>query len=208
MTAQSLTAYAAAGSLRSGYDWLAPAVEMAAAASGTWPLSAPPDAGGWTCFPKIATRTVRAGIRSVSACRDFAVTVLRRWDAAERSDDVVTVLSELLTNALRHALPPADGRWPGRPVRFGLLQPGPCVICAVADPSREPPVPRVPEILDETGRGLHVVDGLADAWGYTPPAEEGKVVWALFGLSGPAADHRYPDPERAERELLPQVIVG
>jgi len=179
MAAHSSTAQATAGSLTSGYDWLAPVVEMAAAASGTWPLSAPPEAGGWTRFPRIATRTVRAGLRSVSACRDFTAAVLRRWDAAERSDDIVTVLSELLTNALRHALPQADRVRRG-PVRFGLLQPGPCVICAVADPSRKVPVPGKPEVLDETGRGLHVVDGLADVWGYTPPGEQGKVVWALF----------------------------
>jgi len=179
MAAQSLTTHAAASSLRSGYDWLAPAVEMA---SGAWSLPSSPDADGRNRFPKIATRTVRAGVRSVSACRDFAVTILRRWDAAERSDDVVVVLSELLTNALRHALPQADRGWPRRPIRFGLLQPGPCVICAVADQSRKVPVLREPEILDETGRGLHVVDGLADAWGYTPPDEEGKVVWAVFGL--------------------------
>jgi hypothetical protein len=34
--------------------------------------------------------------------------------------------------------------------------------------------------LAETGRGLHVVGALADAWGYTQPGDRGKVVWAMF----------------------------
>ena len=165
-----------------GYYWLAPAMRMAAVASGNWPLSAQPDPAGWTCFPKIATRTTGADIRSVRAGRDFTIATLHRWDATERCDDIASVVSELLTNALRHALRDGGLTQPACPVRFGLLQPGPCVICAVADPSPKAPVPRKPGILCETGRGLHVIGALADTWGYTPPNDTGKVVWALFRL--------------------------
>jgi hypothetical protein len=41
----------------------------------------------------------------VSVGRDFALTVMNRWGAAQRGDDMAVVVSELLTNALRHALP-------------------------------------------------------------------------------------------------------
>ena len=89
-------------------------------------------------------------------------------------------MSELVTNALRHA-PPAPGETQQRrPVRIGLLQPGPCVLCAVADPGRAVPVAKEADVLAETGRGLHVVGALADLWGYTTPSDKGKAVWAMF----------------------------
>ena len=105
----------------------------------------------------------------------------------ERSDDIAVVVSELLTNALCHALPAAGPAQTAIPVRFGLLQPGPCVLCAVADPSPQVPVIADPGILGETGRGLHVVGALADIWGCTPPDSTGKVVWAVFASGTPAA---------------------
>jgi anti-sigma regulatory factor (Ser/Thr protein kinase) len=176
-----------AGSAASGigWHWLTSAVEMAALASGNWPLAPDPAPQRWTRFPRIATRTPGADARSVCTARDFTIATLQRWGVAERRDDIVTVVSELLTNAVRHALPgPGDTR-PRRPIRLGLLQPGPCVLCAVADHSERAPVPAGPGHLAETGRGLHVIGALSDQWGYTTPSDTGKVVWAMF-TTGPA----------------------
>jgi anti-sigma regulatory factor (Ser/Thr protein kinase) len=102
-------------------------------------------------------------------------------------------VSELLTNALRHAAPqPGDPSWPlgqGR-VRLGLLSVSYVVLCAVADPSPQAPVLRQPDWLDESGRGLHLVGSLCDDWGYcATPALGGKVVWATFTTS------RQPQPQ-------------
>jgi hypothetical protein len=90
------------------------------------------------------------------------------------------VVSELLTNALRYTVPCPGVVWPRWPVRLGLLQPGPWVLCAVSDPSDEIPVPKEPCWFGESGRGLHVVSSLCDEWGCTPPGPRGKVVWAMF----------------------------
>jgi two-component sensor histidine kinase len=90
------------------------------------------------------------------------------------------VVSELLTNALRHALPAATEAGIGWPVQLGLLQRGRCVTCAVADPSKAAPVPGRPGYLAETGRGLHVIAALSDRWGFTTSGDGGKVIWALF----------------------------
>jgi hypothetical protein len=110
----------------------------------------------------------------------------------DRGDDVAVVVSELLTNALRHGLPQAGnpaGR-SHRPVRLGLVQPGQFVLCAVADPSPRLPEPKDPDYLAESGRGLHVIGGLSDRWGSTVPTEAGKVVWALFSVH---LDRQPPD---------------
>ncbi len=57
---------------------------------------------------------------------------------------------------------PARARRPRQPVRLGLLQRGPCVLCAVADPSKAAPAPRTPGSLAETGRGLNIICVLSD----------------------------------------------
>jgi anti-sigma regulatory factor (Ser/Thr protein kinase) len=193
MTELAGLARSAASDIGISCQWLAPALRMAAMASGNWPLSARPGASGWTCFPKLAVRTPHPDARSVRAARDFTIATMHRWGAAERCDDIAMVVSELLTNALRHALPDA-GQAP-RPgsVRLGLLQPGRSVICAVADPSPKTPTPREPDILCEGGRGLHVIGALADTWGCTTPGHAGKVVWALFSFKHLAARRRAPD---------------
>jgi Histidine kinase-like ATPase domain len=179
-------ALAAAAVGTPGCHWLAPAVEMAILASGDWPLS--PDFAPirWTCFPGSTTPGPGVDATGVRAARDFTVTTLQRWGVAERCEDIAIVVSELRTNALRHALP-ASGGTCGWPVRLGLLQPGRFVVCAVADPSRAAPVPQQPGHLGETGRGLHVIAALSDQWGYTVPTDMGKVLWAMFSARQPAA---------------------
>lgn len=186
MTELADLARSAASDVGVSCQWLTPALRMAAVASGNWPLSARPGAGGWTCFPKLALRTPGTDARSVGAGRDFAVAIMNRWGAAERCDDIAVVVSELLTNALRHALPDAGQVPPRGSFRLALLQPGRSVLCAVADPSPKAPEPKDPRELCEGGRGLQVIGALADVWGCTPPSRAGKVVWALFSLAHPA----------------------
>lgn len=172
--------------------WLAPVVEMAAVASGNWPLWPEPGPGRWTCFPRVAIRSPGVHPTPARAARDFAVATVRRWGAAERTDDIAVVVSELVTNAMRHALPDSGGTRPRRLVRLALLQPGPCVLCAVADPSRTAPELKEADVLAETGRGLHVVGALADTWGYTQPSDRGKVVWAMFSADRKCAAPVFP----------------
>ena len=157
--------------------WLMLAAQRAGLASGNSRLS-----GNFGCdhgyLPRIAIRTPGTGPRSVRVAREFALATLQRWGVAERSEDIAIVISELLTNALRHARP-EHGH--ARPVRLGLLQPGSCLLCAVTDPSRAAPIPQAPrEFLSEAGRGLQIICALSDRWGYTPLSDTGKVVWATF----------------------------
>jgi Histidine kinase-like ATPase domain len=183
-----------------GCRWLMLAAEMAGLVNDD--RQPAPDAGpaGRARPPRIATCLLGADAGSVRAARDFTVATLGRWGMAERSPDITIVVSELLTNALRHALPASGQTAPRRPVRLGLLQPGPCVLCAVADPSEAAPAPRAPGSLAETGRGLHIICALSDQWGYTTPSGTGKVVWALFRQPPtPPSPARYPSGPGRER---------
>lgn len=163
-----------------GCHWPTPAVETAFLVSGDWPPEPGHASVRWACFPEIGTSAPCVRADQVRSARDFTVCTLRRWGAAERCEDIAVVVSELLTNALRHALPAATAAGTGWPVQLGLLQRGRCVTCAVADPSRAAPVPGEAEYLAETGRGLRVIAALSDRWGFTTSGDGGKVIWALF----------------------------
>ena len=176
------------------WQWLQSAVDMAALLSGYWPVepdanSAPPAnglagralPGTWSSTPLVATRTPPPVPSSVAAARSFTLRTLQRWGTSDCAEDAAAVVSELLTNALRHALAKPESGVASSPIRLGLLHPGPCVLCAVADPSNEVPLPRQPDWEAETGRGLQVVASLSHRWGYCPaPDQRGKVVWATI----------------------------
>jgi anti-sigma regulatory factor (Ser/Thr protein kinase) len=185
--------------------WLMLAAEIAGLAPGDRPW---PDAGpaGHGDPPRLATLTPGRDARSVRAARNFTLATLRRWDAAERGEDISIVVAELLTNALRHALVGPGSSQPGQPIRLGLLDLGPCALCAVADPSTAAPVSQAPGSLAETGRGLQIIRALSDGWGYAVLSDTGKVVWATFTLRimpPPSARHTNRSENWVRRPAMP-----
>ncbi|MGA4840017.1 ATP-binding protein [Streptomyces sp. G45] len=100
---------------------------------------------------------------------------LADWGAVGIEDAALVVLSELLTNAVRHA----HGT-PGREVetRFRRLEGG-TVRIEVHDAASELPVVRAAcDPCAEGGRGLPLVAALAERWGAGARNGPGKQVWA------------------------------
>ncbi|MEV0961905.1 ATP-binding protein [Streptomyces sp. NPDC049910] len=131
-----------------------------------------------------ATCALPARYEAVRGARKFTSRTLTRWDLDERFDDVALVVSELVTNALRHALSADAPRDQEPPVRLHLMRWTSRLVCAVRDPSEDSPVAGEAEDSAECGRGLFLVDSFSDSWGWHPLAGPltGKVVWALFRL--------------------------
>ncbi|MET7514002.1 ATP-binding protein [Streptomyces sp. NPDC056656] len=133
-----------------------------------------------------ASCALPARYEAVGSARKFTRGTLDGWDVAERFDDVCLVVSELVTNALRHGLPSDTPRSQDPPVRLHLMRWTSRLVCAVRDPSDESPVARETDddFNAESGRGLFLVDSFSDSWGWHPLAGtlNGKVVWALFRL--------------------------
>ncbi|WAZ27188.1 ATP-binding protein [Streptomyces cinnabarinus] len=113
-----------------------------------------------------AVRAARAAVRSR----------LHDWGLDSLADIAALLVSELVTNALRHATGPIGVRLV-RPSRLGDV-----LRVEVSDPLPDFPRERVARPEDESGRGLQLVAHSSRRWG-TRPGEVGKTVW--FELAVP-----------------------
>ncbi|WP_406209574.1 ATP-binding protein [Kitasatospora sp. NBC_01560] len=119
----------------------------------------------------------------VGRCRDHTRSALEDWgwlptadpDQQARADDVLLLVSELATNACRHA---------GGPDQLVLAASAGTLRIEVLDGSDTPPRPRVPHSpLHAGGHGLHTVALLASRWGHLPRVDgPGKAVWVEIDL--------------------------
>ncbi|MFB7575102.1 ATP-binding protein [Streptomyces sp. NPDC056165] len=121
--------------------------------------------------------------RSVGRARVLLREQATSWKLPEEvTETAVLLLSELMTNAYRHA------KAPGREIRARcvLSEEGRLRI-SVTDANDTLPTPREASPEDESGRGLTLVETLANDWGAEPrPGGIGKAVWFELEL-GPRA---------------------
>lgn len=117
------------------------------------------------------TLNVVPDARAVRDARHEADRWLRSH-GREDADVAALLLSELLTNVVLHARTEAT-------VRITLL--GDCLRVVVSDGATSLPTRRHPSTDAVTGRGLMIVDSMADDWGIES-FEGGKSVW--FELTG------------------------
>jgi len=141
---------------------------------------------GLACSPLATSSATSCALppryEAVGDARRFTRHTLQRWDLESLLDSVELVASELVTNALRYALPPDTTENTEAAVRLSLVRWSTRVVCAVGDPSAHGPAVKAPDWVAESGRGLHLVESFSESWGWHPLAGAGKVVWALFRL--------------------------
>ncbi|MBV7694157.1 SpoIIE family protein phosphatase [Streptomyces sp. TRM70350] len=92
---------------------------------------------------------------------------LHEWGLAKLADNAELMVSELVTNAVRHSH--------RGPVELRLVR-GDTLLCEVDDDDHDLPTLRSAGPGDETGRGLRVVSTLAREWGASRTGA-GKTVW-------------------------------
>ena len=115
------------------------------------------------------------GPEQVSYVRHQARRVLQLWQLGDLMAAAEVLISELATNAVRHArtLFTVTVAWDGATLRV-----------EVRDASPLTPRPQLTRPDRESGRGLLLVDAIATAWG-VDLSPDGKTVW--FSISRDAA---------------------
>ncbi|MER6495566.1 SpoIIE family protein phosphatase [Streptomyces griseorubiginosus] len=112
----------------------------------------------------------------VAEARKAASRQLTEWGLEDFAFTTELVVSELVTNAIRHAV---------GPIRLRLIR-ARTLMCEVLDSGSTAPHLRHPRTTDEGGRGLLLVSQFAQRWG-TRFVPEGKVIWAEQSLREPGA---------------------
>ncbi|MGY6024752.1 SpoIIE family protein phosphatase [Streptomyces spinosirectus] len=111
-------------------------------------------------------------LSSVGQARKLANDRLTKWRLEDLTFAAELIVSELVTNAIRHA---------GGPISLRLIRTRNRFICAVTDSSSTSPHLRRAQLSDEGGRGLFLVAQFAQRWG-TRHLTDGKVIWAELAI--------------------------
>jgi serine/threonine-protein kinase RsbW len=114
----------------------------------------------------------------VRLARHAAHVVLGAWRLAHMEETAVLIVSELVTNAVRHARGTDV-------VEVDLHATRTCLRIEIQDFDRHWPQPRIPGGFEESGFGFVLVDALAAKWGVRETLT-GKAVWAELDARGPA----------------------
>ena len=113
---------------------------------------------------------LEGSVRSPACARRATADMVTQLHLEPIGDELALVVSELVTNAVRHAEPP---------MRLEIQANDERVTVAVADGSPGRPTPRTPTDDAEGGRGLPMINLLAAETGVRP-SPPGKTVWAAL----------------------------
>lgn len=137
--------------------------------------------------------------RAVPQVRAYVTEMLRCWDCPTAVvDDAALLVTELVTNAVRHGGGPT--------IRVHTRREDHQVRCQIHDDGAEGPLPtcRAVGSLAEHGRGLDLVDALATRWGsHTDPdlVSGRRVVWFELAAPEPGPPQAETDPDVLRRVL-------
>ncbi|MFG2228069.1 ATP-binding protein [Streptomyces sp. NPDC048644] len=114
-------------------------------------------------------------LESAGRARGLVRAALNTWGLGQLVGDGTLIVSELVGNAAQHS--------GSHLVRVSVTLVSPSrVRLGVTDKSTTPPEMHHPPLTAIEGRGLLVVDGVAEQWG-TDIRRWGKVVWAELSVS-------------------------
>ncbi len=132
---------------------------------------------------RVASAELGRSASAVGQARQFVSGVLRRWGLETLTADAELLTSELVTNAVLHA---RTDVCVSVAVADGAAEVG------VTDSSAEIPRPRSADAAAEGGRGLSLVERVAEEWGVAE-FEGGKQVWFQLDV-GVDWEHRTSCP--------------
>ena len=111
---------------------------------------------------------------SASEARGVVRSALADWGLARVDDTVSLLVTELVSNGVRHAR---------TRLVLTLSLDGPCLRIALSDGDPRAPVVRPREELTVGGWGLALIDSLSTEWGTDIDDSRGKTVWFQIDTS-------------------------
>jgi anti-sigma regulatory factor (Ser/Thr protein kinase) len=129
---------------------------------------------------------LRASALAVTTTRHLVEHACKVWNLEGLINPAALVISELVTNAVRHA---------GTDLRIRVAHQDDQLLLSVhdqdptlpalTDPARYHGVPLAQ--LPDRGRGLHLIEAYTSSWGYESTAD-GKTVWAILPAGHPRSE--------------------
>jgi anti-sigma regulatory factor (Ser/Thr protein kinase) len=127
---------------------------------------------------RFACSLLRSSGCAAREARQLVTRKVSDWQLSEhRNSELELIVTELVGNAIRHA-----GHVTGMEISY---HPATSVLrIGIVDESSQPPRLQIADGgLDESGRGLQLVEACADGWGHDVyTASPGKTVWAEVRL--------------------------
>jgi anti-sigma regulatory factor (Ser/Thr protein kinase) len=114
---------------------------------------------------------------SARMARFYIRAALDYHDLDDYAEDIETVASELVSNAIAHAGARSFG------LELLRLEDSGAIAVVVTDPCPRAPAMHHPAENAEHGRGLVIVEALSASWGWTRH-DHGKAVFAIFPREG------------------------
>ncbi|WP_063749725.1 ATP-binding protein [Streptomyces xylophagus] len=138
---------------------------------------------------------------AVGHSRMFVRHTLKRWNLEEQEEPAALVMSELVTNAIKASgiTDPNPEPWQIKAdhvVGVQLQVVHGKFFVEVWDRTPETPVRQNPDFNATSGRGLLLVDALAEKWDIYRPHVGGKVVWAQLLVELPIDQPPFDVPQR------------
>ena len=126
---------------------------------------------------EIVETTLPCTVRSPHVARVFLRRALHGWRLDGLGAVAELLATELVANVVTHV---------GGPMTLRAVRDGSRVRVEIDDPSSIRPVVRHPGVREEHGRGMLLVDQLADVWG-VDSHPDGKTVWFELEAASAAA---------------------
>ena len=120
-----------------------------------------------------------SSVSSPQLARAFLRSALETWKLDGFGDVTELLVTELVTNVVTHV---------GEPMMLRVRRHALTMRVELDDPSSEIPVVRHPGSGDEHGRGVLLVDELANTWGIDTREGDGKTVWFELDVSTATAE--------------------
>jgi anti-sigma regulatory factor (Ser/Thr protein kinase) len=124
-----------------------------------------------------------SSVTSPQMARAFLRETLQTWRLDGFGDVTELLVTELVANVVIHV---------GAPMTIRVRRGPSTVRVEVDDPSTHLPEVRHPDTAEEHGRGVLLVDQLANAWG-SVARPDGKTVWFELDVSTAEAEVHHPD---------------